>query len=126
MIVPGYIIGLSCLFIISYRTLIAFFSESKAVTIYINKFDEQFIDLFALVIIWVICLVGLIILSRMLKEEKTPKNFHYKPDKKPLMVQDHALFGIDNTVDHVIDKRKTMGVIAESSTDIDHELNLND
>ena len=66
----GYFIGLSCLFLITYRTLIAFFSESKAVIIHVNKFGEQYIDLIALAIIWIICLVGLIALFWMLKKEK--------------------------------------------------------
>ena len=53
--------------------MIAFFSESKAVIIHVNKFGEQYIDLFALVIIWIICLVGLIALFWMLKQEKVSK-----------------------------------------------------
>ena len=72
--VTGYFVGLSCLFLITYRTLIAFFSENKAVIIHVNKFGEQYIDLIALVIIWIICLVGLIALFCMLKQEKVSKD----------------------------------------------------
>ena len=70
LMVTGYFVGLSCLFLITYRTLIAFFSESKAIIIHVNKFGEQYIDLIALVIIWIICLVGLIALFLMFKKEK--------------------------------------------------------
>jgi hypothetical protein len=77
-IAPGYILGLCCLFIITYRTLIAFFSESKAVIIHVNNYNEQYIYLLALGIIWFICLFGLFILYRFLKEEKTRKDFDKK------------------------------------------------
>ena len=97
--VTGYIVGLSCLFLITYRTLIAFFSESKAVIIHINKFGEQYIDLFALVVIWIICLVGLIALFWMLKEEKVSKNSFNKPDKRPTVEQDYSNFDIVNNID---------------------------
>ena len=74
LMVTGYLVGLSCLFLITYRTLIAFFSESKAVIININQYGEQYIDLFALVVIWIVCLVGLIALYWTLKEEKFSKD----------------------------------------------------
>jgi len=79
LILPGYIIGLSCLFLITYRTLIAFFSESKAVTIHINNFGEQFIDIIALIIIWSICLGGLFFLFKILKKEKISKTYTDTP-----------------------------------------------
>jgi hypothetical protein len=71
--VTGYLIGLGSLLLITYRTLIAFFSDSKAVIIYVNKFGEQYLDLFALVILWIICIVGFITLFWMFKEEKVSK-----------------------------------------------------
>lgn len=70
MIIPGYIAGLGCLLLITYITIIAYVSDSKSLTIFINKFGEQFYDLIALIIIWAICLMGFIILIRYLKEEK--------------------------------------------------------
>ena len=88
MIVPGYLIGLCCLLLITYRTLIAFFSESKAVTIHVNNFGEQFYDIVALVIIWIVCMIGLIFLLRVLREEKEsifPKlNRNIKLDKNKI------------------------------------------
>ena len=74
MITSGYFIGLGCLLLVTYRTLIAFFSESNAVIIYINEFGEKYIDIFALVIFWIICLVGLTFLIKFLREEKIIKD----------------------------------------------------
>ena len=74
MIIPGYIIGLCCLFLVSYRTLIAFFSKSNAVTIHVNEFGAQYLDIFVLAIFWFICLVGLILLLKFLKKEDIEKN----------------------------------------------------
>ena len=70
LIIPGYLIGLSCLILITYRTMIAFLSETKAVTIHINRYGEQFYDIIALVIIWTVCIIGLFFLLRILRREK--------------------------------------------------------
>jgi hypothetical protein len=74
MIIPGYFIGLSCLFLVTYRTLVAYLSDSNAVTIYINRYGEQHLDIFALIVFWIICIVGMIFLIRILKKEDTAKN----------------------------------------------------
>lgn len=84
MIITGYIIGLCSLFIITYRTFIAFFSENKAIIIYINRFGEQFIDLFAIIIIWTISLTGLLYLFRYPKKEPLSKEINYELDKNLL------------------------------------------
>lgn len=59
LIIPGYLIGIGSLFIITYRTLLAFFSDSRVIMIYVNKYGEQYADIVSLVILWAICLVGL-------------------------------------------------------------------
>ena len=82
LIIPGYLIGLCCLIIITYRTLIAFLSETKAVTIYINKFGEQFYDVVALIIIWVICVIGLIYLIKNVRKEREPIYTNFNQSKK--------------------------------------------
>ena len=124
LIIPGYIIGLCCLFLVTCRTLIAFFSESKAVIIHINKFGEQFIDLFALFIIWIICLVGLTALFWMLKKEKISKNNFFKSDKRPIIKQDYSFIDIADIIDGNINKRKFAGVPVESNNNIGQKLNL--
>ena len=68
LIIPGYLVGIGSLFIVTYRTLLAFFSDSKAVTIYVNKYGEQYADIVALILIWSICLIGLIVLYFVVKD----------------------------------------------------------
>jgi len=70
LVIPGYITGLGCLSIITYRTLIAFFSEGKSVIITINSYGEQFLDIIALAIIWIICLIGLYFLINKSKQKE--------------------------------------------------------
>ena len=72
-----------CLFLISYRTLIAFFSDGKAITIYINRYGEQYLDIAALIVIWVICLMGVYFLYKTLLEEKTVKDNQNNIIQKP-------------------------------------------
>jgi sporulation protein YlmC with PRC-barrel domain len=70
LVIPGYLIGIGCLFLITQRTILAFFNENKAVTIYINRYGEQYADIVSLVVLWLICVGGLFLLLR-LKEEET-------------------------------------------------------
>lgn len=113
LIIPGYIIGISSLLIITYRTFIAFFSESKSVLININRFGEQYLDLFALIVIWLISLIGLIILILMLKEERGIRNGNYKTDtsifKKKVPSKD-----IENNIIINLDKNEIKGLITDS------------
>lgn len=69
LIIPGYLAGLGSLLLITYRTILAFFSETKAVTVSINLYGEQHLDIISLVIIWSICLVGLFSLYRAVKDK---------------------------------------------------------
>jgi hypothetical protein len=62
------------IYIVAIRTLIAFFSKSNAVTIYVSKFGEQHLDIFALIIFFIICIARLILLLKTLKKEKIDKN----------------------------------------------------
>ena len=117
MILTGYIIGLSCLFLISYRTLIAFFSESKAVTIYINRFSEQFIDIFALIILWIICLVGLIYLRNILKKEKPSKQSYYEYNVTPLIDKNKLFYEINDSMNADVYKSQKIGTLSDSSDD---------
>ena len=126
LILPGYIVGLSCLLIITYRTFIAFFSDSKSVLININKFGEQYFDLIALFIIWAISLIGLIVLFLILKEEKTRENAIYKNEKGFALGQDNSFLDLDNKININLDKREIKGAIAESVKNFDEEINLND
>ena len=70
LVFPGYLTGLGCLLIITYRTLIAFFSERKSIIININSYGEQYLDIVALCFIWLICLIGLFFLIKKSKSEE--------------------------------------------------------
>lgn len=117
---------MSCLLIITYRTFIAFFSESKSVLININKFGEQYFDLLALVIIWAISLIGLFILFLMLREEKTIKNDNYKTAEGSIIGQNNSFLDIDNKINIKLDKREIKGAIAGRVKNFDEEIHLND
>jgi len=69
-IVPGYLVGIGGVFLITYRTLLAFFSENKSITIQVNRYGEQYGDIAVLVFIWIVCVVGMVSLVALLKEQK--------------------------------------------------------
>lgn len=70
LVLLGYGIGLGGLAMITYRTLLAVGTESKAITISVNHFGEQYLDLVCLVFLWVVCVVGLLSLSSVLRDGK--------------------------------------------------------
>lgn len=74
LVIPGYLTGLGCLLIITYRTLIAFFSEGKSIIIHINSYGEQFLDIISLIVIWIICLLGFYFLIKRSKQEEKSKD----------------------------------------------------
>ena len=63
--------------------MIAFFSESKAVTIHINNFNEQYLDIIALFVIWIVVLIGLIFMIKAIRKEKPKRDRLYDYDKTP-------------------------------------------
>lgn len=73
MALPGYLVGFGGLALITYRTLLAFGTTEKAITIQMNRFGEQYVDLLMLGVLWGICLVGLWSLFRVLEEQRTRK-----------------------------------------------------
>jgi glutamate mutase epsilon subunit len=75
-ILPGYLVGIGSLILITYRTVLAFFSGSKSITIHVNRYGEQYGDIAALVFIWVVCVIGLFSVYFLMKEQKGEKVFH--------------------------------------------------
>ena len=69
-VLPGYCVGLGGLVLITYRTILAISSPDKAILVSVNRFGEQYLDLVALVFLWVVCLVGLLCLSSLAREMK--------------------------------------------------------
>jgi hypothetical protein len=68
LVLPGYLVGCGGLALITYRTILAFFSSSKAIMVHVNRFGEQYVDLVLLFFLWIVCLVGLWSLSKLLKQ----------------------------------------------------------
>ena len=126
LIVPGYIIGMLCLLVMTYRTFIAFLSDSKSILIHINKFGEQYLDLFALLIIWIISIVGLIILFLMLKEEITFRNIFYKSENKSIPEQNKPILDLDDNLNINLDKSEIKGVIIKPIRTFKEEINFKD
>lgn len=69
LVLPGYCVGLGGLLLITYRTLLAIGSESKTITVQVNMFGEQYLDVVSLVFLWVVCLVGLLSLGVLVTEK---------------------------------------------------------
>jgi hypothetical protein len=120
LILLGYLVGMGGVFLITYRTLLAFFSESKSITVQVNRYGEQYGDLAVLVFIWVVCVVGLLSLVALLKE---PKNaaVSTKDIRRRKAVEEEGLFlgvvrngGADEKTGTVI------GALAEPFKGTDH------
>ena len=106
--------------------MIAFFSDSKAVTIHINNLGEQYFDLIALFIIWLIILFGFVFLYRVLKEQKISKDFNYELNKVRILNKDDKLFDSNNRMNANYNKRNITGILVESSKKSNKKLNLED
>lgn len=122
LIVPGYLVGIGSLCIITYRTLLAFFSESRSVTIHVNRYGEQHADIAFLIVIWIICLTGLIYLYLVMKEGKIAKVLESDIRGKKVMSKDGSYLGILR--DSLVDEKTGMirGVLVEPSEEIDSRL----
>ncbi len=121
-IVPGYLVGIGSLFIITYRTLLAFFSESKAVTIHVNRYGEQYADIAFLIVIWIVCLVGLIYLYIVMREGKITKVLESDIRGRKIMSKDGLYLGVLR--DSLVDEKTGVvrGVLVEPSEEVDSRL----
>ena len=106
LIVPGYLAGIGSLFILTYQTLLAFLSNSKSVTIHINRFGEQYVDVFFLIIIWIICSIGLLLLYRFIKGENRKKSLLLKVNGKRVLDKNGNYVGILHNP--IVDKKTGM------------------
>jgi|GEM_PF-6042612 len=71
LVFPGYCVGLGGLLLITYRTFLAIGSENNAITIQVNRFGEQYLDLICLIFLWIVCFVGIWSLSSLVHEKKS-------------------------------------------------------
>ena len=69
----GYLSGMVLLGLQTIITLKAFFSDSKSITIHVNRYGEQYGDILTFVFFWALCLIGLIFLYNRLKKPKLIK-----------------------------------------------------
>ncbi len=122
LIVPGYLIGIGSLFIITYRTLLAFFSEGKSVTIHVNRYGEQYADIAFLIVIWIVCLVGLIYLYIVMREGKITKVLESNIRGRKVMSKDGLYLGVLR--DSLVDEKTGVvrGVLVEPAEEIDQNL----
>ena len=122
LIVPGYLIGIGSLFIITYRTILAFFSESKSVTIHVNRYGEQYADIAFLVVIWIVCLIGLIYLFIVMREGRITKVPESDIRGRKVMSKDGLYLGVLR--DSLVDEKTGVvrGVLVEPSEEIDSRL----
>ena len=122
LIIPGYLVGIGSLIILTYRTLLAFFSDSKSVTVYVNRYGEQYADVAILIFIWIVCLVGLRYLYLIIKEEKTSTAFGINILGKKVVNKDGLYLGV--LKDSLIDKKTGVlnSVLVEPSDEFDSKL----
>ena len=122
LIVPGYLIGIGSLFIITYRTILAFFSESKSITIHVNRYGEQYADIAFLVVIWIVCLIGLIYLFIVMREGRITKVPESDIRGRKVMSKDGLYLGVLR--DSLVDEKTGVvrGVLVEPSEEIDSRL----
>jgi hypothetical protein len=110
LILPGYCVGLGCLLLITYRTLLAVSSPGKAIMVSVNRFGEQYLDVVALVFLWVVCLVGLLCLSRLGKEMNRRKGLLVEPPRKGVLVSPIFSFDVLDSVH----QRSTLAMIEDT------------
>jgi len=114
LIVPGYIVGITCLMIITYRSIIAFLDENKEITISVNKYGEQYFDIAAIVVIWCVCLISLFFLIKILREEIFLKKDNYRFQKESVSNEENNFFDLNPKI-KVSDRKTTfIGYISKS------------
>ena len=101
--------------------MIAFFSESKAITIHINNYNEQYLDIAALVVIWTIMLIGFVFMLKFMRERAPEKKSVFSFERLPSFNKSDILYGINFQKD----KSGFIGYISKSSKDLDNEDNEN-
>jgi len=92
-VLPGYCVGLGGLLLITYRTLLAVSSPEKAIMVSVNRFGEAYLDLLALVFLWVVCLVGLLCLSSLSKEIQRKDEAQTEQSEKGVLIS--SVFSFD-------------------------------
>ena len=118
MIAPGFIVGIICLLMITYRTTLAFFNENKVILININRYGEQYFDILALAVIWSVILVSLFFLVKTLRKESHLKKGNYGFQEGLILDKENYFFDLNSKIN--LDNRKTtfIGYISKSNSNI--------
>ena len=120
LILPEYLVGMGGLLLITYRTLLAFFSESKSVTIQVNRYGEQYGDIAVLVFIWIVCVVGVVSLVALLKVPKGETVSTGNIPRRKLLDKERLFLGVVRN-DGADEKTGTgIGTLAEPFKGTDH------
>ena len=64
--------------------------------VHINKFGEQYLDLVAIAIFWIICTIGFIILLRNIKDERNTKKTDFNFESSQLKKRTYSSYYITN------------------------------
>jgi len=104
--------------VITYRTIIAFLNENKMVTININRYGEQYLDIFAIVVIWLVCLISLFFLVKSIKHDLFLDKKTYETKNDPSL--DYSKNFIDLNPKINLENKKTpfIGYVSKSNKKI--------
>jgi hypothetical protein len=114
LIIPGYIVGITCLMIMTYRSIIAFLDENKVITISVNKYGEQYFDIVALVVIWCVCLISLFFLIKILRQEIVFKENNNKFQKESVSNEENNFFDLNPKIKVLERKTVFIGYVSKS------------
>jgi len=119
LILPGYLVGLGSLLLLTYRTVLAFFSESKSITIQVNRYGEQYVDVALLVFLWVVCMIGLLYLSPLMNKEGGETVLKGDQRGRKGMTQERLYLNVVQDADTDETTRTGIGASLESSKETD-------
>lgn len=100
--------------IITYRTIIAFLDENKIITININKYGEQYFDIAAIVIIWLIYLISLFFLIKSLGKDVFSKQDSSRLQKEPILNKQEYFFDLNSKIKLNNKRQAFIGYISSS------------
>ena len=100
--------------IITYRSIIAFLNENKVITISINKYGEQYLDIVALAVIWCVCLISLFFLFKTLRTEFVLKQDNNNIQKKPVINKENYFYGLNSNIKLDNKKAPFIGYVSKS------------
>jgi hypothetical protein len=97
LILPGYCVGFGGLLLITYRTLLAMGSESKAITVHVDRFGEAYFDMIALALLWTMVLVGLLAVYLVMREKTADTVGQYGVSPQKMRIQNQI---VSDSVQH--------------------------